>query len=77
MTIILNTLERVKRFGNIAIKFDSDIDVIRNKYIVDGKSILGIFTLDLRQPVDAEIHSNDEEEIRKFNEAMEEFKWER
>lgn len=74
MTIILNTLERVKRFGNIAIKFDSDIDVIRNKYIVDGKSVLGIFTLDLRKPVDVEIHSSDEKEIRRFNEAMEEFK---
>lgn len=39
MTIILNTLDRVKKFGDIASKFDSDIDVIRNKYIVDGKSI--------------------------------------
>ncbi len=73
MTIILNTLDRVKKFGDIASKFDSDIDVIRNKYIVDGKSILGIFTLDLRQPVDVEIHSDNEEEIRTFNEVMEAF----
>lgn len=73
MTIILNTLDRVKKFGDIACKFDSDIDVIRNKYIVDGKSILGIFTLDLRQPVDVEIHSDNEEEIRTFNEVMEAF----
>lgn len=48
--------------------------IIRNKYIVDGKSILGIFTLDLRQPVDVEIHSDNEEEIRTFNEVMEEFR---
>ena len=73
MTIFLNTLDRVKKFGDIASKFDSDIDVIRNKYIVDGKSILGIFTLDLRQPVDVEIHSDNEEEIRTFNEVMEAF----
>ena len=69
-------MERLKRFGDITIKFDSDIDVIRNKYIVDGKSILVIFTLDLRKPVDIEIHSSNEEEIRLFNEAMEEFRWE-
>ncbi len=73
MTIILNTLDRVKKFGDIASKFDCDIDVIRNKYIVDGTSILGIFTLDLRQPVDVEIHSDNEEEIRTFNEVMEAF----
>lgn len=54
-------------------KFYSDIDIIRNRYIVDGKSAIGIFTLDLSKPVDVEIHTDDEYEIKRFNEVMEEF----
>lgn len=57
-------------------KFDSEIDVIRDSYRVDGKSALGILTVDLRKPLDVEIHSCNEEEIIRFNKEMEEFIWE-
>lgn len=44
------------------------------RYIIDAKSALGVYALDLRKPIDVEIHSDDEEEIKRFNMAMEEFK---
>ena len=53
--------------------FDSDIDVGKGNYIVDGKSALGILTMDLRKSLDVTIHSKDEEEIRRFNKVMLEF----
>ncbi|MCR2049725.1 HPr family phosphocarrier protein [Acetatifactor muris] len=56
-------------------KFKSDIDVIKDSYRVDAKSTLGILTVDLRKPLDVEIHSCNEEEVIRFNEEMEEFKW--
>lgn len=44
------------------------------RYIIDAKSVLGIYALDLRKPIDVEIHSDNEEEIKRFNMVMEEFK---
>ncbi len=74
LTINLNDFSKAKRFIEEVIKFECDIDLLRDRYILDAKSTLGIFTIDLSKPVDVEIHSDDEEEIRRFNEAMEEFK---
>lgn len=74
ITIKLNEFEKIKKFMNVVVNFTSEIDVLRNRYVIDAKSSMGIFTIDLSTPVDVEIHSADEEEIRRFNEAMEEFK---
>ena len=74
LTINLNEIARANRFINEIVKFPSDIDIISGRYICDAKSLLAIFSYDLSKPVDIEIHSNDEEEIKKFNEMMEEFK---
>ncbi len=73
ITIYLNDFTKARRFINEVSRFISDIDVIRDRYIIDGKSAIGIFTLDLSKPVDVEIHSDDQCEIERFNEIMEEF----
>nr|WP_304577605.1 HPr family phosphocarrier protein [uncultured Acetatifactor sp.] len=74
VTICLNTVDRVKRFCDAAEKFNSEVDAIMGRYIIDAKSALGVYALDLRKPIDVEIHSDDEEEIKRFNMVMEEFK---
>lgn len=71
--INLNDFTKAKKFINEVVKFTSDIDAIKDRYIVDAKSIVGIFTLDLSKPITVVIHSDDEEEIERFNKAMEEF----
>lgn len=73
MTVLLNTIDYVKRFATKASEFSSDIDVIKDGYVVDGKSILGILSVDLRRPLVAEIHSDDTNEIKRFNDIMSEF----
>jgi len=73
LTINLNTIERIKAFINITTKFESDIDVIRDRYVIDGKSIMALFTVDLLKPLDVKIHSDNEDEIKRFNECMEQF----
>jgi phosphotransferase system HPr-like phosphotransfer protein len=72
--IYLNTIDKVKNFSNKVINFDSDIDISTGRYIVDSKSIMAIFSLNLSKPLTVEIHSDDEDEIRRFNEFVEEFK---
>lgn len=74
LDVLLNTIDKVKKFTTIANKFDCDIDVLQGRYTVDGKSIMGVFSLDLTKPVIVEIDSDDEKEIDKFLDMMEEFR---
>lgn len=67
MKIKLNTIEDIKTFVNICSKYcDSDIDVIQDRHIVDGKSILGIFSLNLLEPVKVIINSENDNSKMSF-----------
>ena len=77
VNVLLNTIPKVKSFVNIVDKFESDIDVMSGHYICDGKSIMALFSLNLLEPMVVKIHSENDEEIKSFNEVMEEFKWEK
>ena len=57
--ILLNTIDKVKSFNRDILFFDSDIDLVQGRYTVDGKSIMGIFSLDLSKPIDLNIHAED------------------
>lgn len=73
ITVTLNDFNKIKVFEKEVGKFESDIDLVKGRYVIDAKSTIGIFTLDLSAPVDVIIHSDDEDEIRRFNEVMEAF----
>ena len=74
ITVALNDFIKIKNFSSEVVKFESDIDLVKGRYIIDAKSTIGIFTLDLSSPVDVVIHSDDEDEIRRFNEVMKKYK---
>lgn len=63
--ISLNSIDKVKSFVNVIGQFDSDFDLISGRYVIDAKSIMGIFSLDLSQPIDLTIHSDDDADIIK------------
>ncbi len=73
LTVNLNNFTTANKFINEVSKFISDIDAIRDRYIIDAKSAIGIFTLDLSKPIDVQIHSEDPYEIKRFNNIMEDF----
>ncbi|MBO4953713.1 MAG: HPr family phosphocarrier protein [Clostridia bacterium] len=58
-TILLKSIDDVKAFVNLTVRFPYDIDLSSNRYVVDGKSIMGIFSLDLSKPIAVTIHSDD------------------
>ncbi len=58
-TIKLNTIEDVRSFVNIVSKYDMEIDLVSGRYIVDAKSIMGIFSLDLLKPIELTAHADD------------------
>lgn len=58
--ISLNSIDRVKSFVNAITQFDYDFDLISGRYVIDAKSIMGIFSLDLSKPIDLNIHADGE-----------------
>lgn len=56
--IQLKSIDDVKIFVNTVAKYSFDIDLISGRYIVDAKSIMGIFSLDLSKPIKVEIHTD-------------------
>ena len=56
--ISLNSIDKVKSFVNEITKFDHDFDLVSGRYVIDAKSIMGIFSLDLSKPIDLNIHAD-------------------
>lgn len=55
MTIRLDTIDKVKGFVSTILHFEGDADLSSGRYTVDAKSILGIFSLELSQPLELEL----------------------
>jgi phosphotransferase system HPr-like phosphotransfer protein len=55
--ISLNSIDKVKSFVNEITKFDNDFDLVSGRYVIDAKSIMGIFSLDLSKPIELNIHA--------------------
>ncbi|MBO5930519.1 MAG: HPr family phosphocarrier protein [Clostridia bacterium] len=59
--ILLNSINDIKAFVNIVNKYSFDVDLTSGRYVVDAKSIMGIFSLDLSKPIKVDIHSESAE----------------
>ena len=57
--IRLSSIEDVRNFVEVVRQFEGDIDLASGRYIVDAKSIMGIFSLDLSKPIDLNVHAQD------------------
>ena len=70
VNIRLSTIADVREFvGDIA-AFEGDVDLSSGRYVVDGKSIMGIFSLDLLSPIKLTAHAEDEKAIDKLLEKI-------
>ena len=63
LNVSLASINDVKNFVNIVAKYDFDIDLVSDRYVVDAKSIMGIFSLDLTKPIGVNLHTDDADEI--------------
>lgn len=60
--ISLNSIDKVKSFVSDVTKFDTEFDLVSGRYVIDAKSIMGIFSLDLSKPIDLNVHDSDNSE---------------
>jgi phosphotransferase system HPr-like phosphotransfer protein len=56
--IRLNSIDKVKQFVNLVTRYESDFDLTSGRYVVDAKSIMGIFSLDLSKPLKLDVHND-------------------
>ena len=57
--ISLNSIDKVKSFVNDITKFNNDFDLVSGRYVIDAKSIMGIFSLDLSKPINLNTHAEE------------------
>ncbi|HJI30591.1 MAG TPA: HPr family phosphocarrier protein [Lachnospiraceae bacterium] len=68
--IRLDSINDVKQFVQTLTQYDDEFELVSNKYVVDAKSILGIFSIDLSQPVLLRIHAEGEKKDCILNEIQ-------
>ena len=68
-TVKFNLINDIKAFNQAVVKCSFDVDLVSGRYVIDAKSLMGIFTLDLSRPIDLHIHADetDEETIAFLN----------
>ena len=59
LQISLNSIDKVKSFVNDITSFENDFDLVSGRYVIDAKSIMGIFSLDLSKPINLNIHADE------------------
>ena len=59
VNVSLNSIDKVKDFVNGVAKYNAEFDLVSGRYVIDAKSIMGIFSLDLSKPIELNIHSEE------------------
>lgn len=70
--IMLSSINDVKKFVTATSSLPCDVDVVSGRYVIDAKSIMGMFSIDLSKPVQVDIHGT-ESDISKFEALIKEF----
>ena len=55
--IILSSIQDVRDFVNLVVLIDYEVDLAQGRYLIDAKSIMGIFSLDLISPITVIAHT--------------------
>lgn len=71
--VMLNSIDKVKQFVNVTSKVDGDVFLQSSRYIIDAKSIMGIFSIDLTKPLEMSFEKCSDEEKNKYLEKIQEF----
>lgn len=68
--ILIDSIEKVKKFSSIISKESVDCELVEGVRILDAKSIMGIFSLDLTKPIQLNIHSENKEILKKLKDFI-------
>lgn len=71
--ILLNSIDKVKDFVNKIARVNADVELVHGKYVIDAKSVMGIFSLDLSNTLTAVLSDAESKDIVLFNAICDEF----
>lgn len=60
---LCNDMEAIKHFNSAMNELECDVDLQQGRYVIDGKSIMGMFSLSLLEPINITVHTDSEAEI--------------
>jgi phosphotransferase system HPr-like phosphotransfer protein len=63
MKIVLGNIQDVREFVNLVVMVEYEVDLAQGRYLIDAKSIMGIFSLDLLSPITVVAHTDYAEEF--------------
>lgn len=63
LNVKIDTIENVKEFVSIVTKCSYDVDIVSGRYVIDAKSIMGLFSLDLSKPLELRIYGEETDEL--------------
>lgn len=66
--ILINSVDKVKKFSSVVSNYGAECEIVQDYNIIDAKSIMGIFSLRLDEPVQLNIHSDNPEILEKLKE---------
>ena len=72
--IKLDTIEKVKKFTSVVEKFENDIDIMQGRYVINAKSVIAIFSLDLTKILKVIIHDATVQDVSRLEEILKEFR---
>lgn len=64
LSVKFSQIGQVKEFVNVLFPYDVAFDLVHNRYVVDAKSIMGIFSMDLSMPLQLIVYSDDTELVK-------------
>jgi len=70
MKIVLGNIQDVREFVNLVVLVEYEVDLSQGRYLIDAKSIMGIFSLDLLSPITVIAHTD---YAKDFFEKLEKF----
>ena len=73
VNISINTIDKVRKFSATIYSVSADVDIISGRYTIDAKSIIGIFSLDITQPLTLHIHAATKKEYDEVIERIKDF----
>ena len=71
--IQLNSIDKIKQFNQFIFHYDCDFDILSGRYIIDAKSIMGLFSLDLSHDLVLIIHYRSEEQLNEIITGLSKF----
>lgn len=72
--VLLETIKNVQNFVKYVNLIEDEILIKSHRYIIDAKSIMGIFSLNLLEPINIVLQSDNDETIKNFKSEMEKYK---